>query len=68
MTGPVLGAAQVSFPVLCKVPAIPAADAVMVMGPPIPTQVAAPVLGLTVAVVVSEEVHCAGIFVWVVGG
>ena len=67
MTGPVPGAAQVSDPVLCNVPPVPAADAVMVTGPPMPTQVAAPVARSTVAVVASEEVHWAGILVCVVG-
>lgn len=68
MTGPEPGAAQVSAAVLCNAPATPEAEAVMVTPAPIPTQVAAPVLGLMVAVFVSEEVHCAAMLVWVMGG
>jgi hypothetical protein len=68
LTGPVPGAEHVRSPVPCNVtPIIPAADAVMVTGPPILTQVAAPVLGSIVTVLVSEEAQCAGKFVWVVG-
>jgi hypothetical protein len=68
LTGPVPCGAQVSIAVPCSEPGIPAAEAVMVTGPPTPTQVAAPVLELIVAVVVSEDAHCADILVWVVGG
>jgi hypothetical protein len=67
LTGPVPCGAQVSDAVFCNVPPIPEAEAVMVTGPPTPTQVATPVLGLMVAVLVSEEVHCAGKLFWVVG-
>ena len=42
-----------------SMPPFPAADALMVTGPPIEMQVAAPVLASMLTVLVSEEVHCA---------
>lgn len=64
---PLCASTQVRAAVPVMEPPFPAADALMVTGPPVATQVAIPVEESTVAMVASEDVHCAGKFVWVLG-